>query len=154
MAAAEQTARSTDKGHGRVEVRSLRTTTALNDYLDWPGVAQVYWLRRERTVGGVTTTEDAFGITSLGRDRADAGRLLALIRDHWGIENGSHYVRDVTLGEDACRVRRGHAATVLAGVRTAALSLLRASGVTQIATATRDYLFHPGHAIRLLFSSP
>ena len=47
-----------NKGHGRLERRTVRTATLLNDYLDWPEVGQVYWLQRERTVAGVTTVED------------------------------------------------------------------------------------------------
>lgn len=76
----------------------MRTTTLMNDYLaDWPGIAQVYWLRRERTYRGQTSVEDEYGITSLDRDRADAAGLLHFRRTHWRIENGLHYVRDVTL---------------------------------------------------------
>jgi hypothetical protein len=142
------------KGHGRIEVRTIRTTTALNDYLaDWPGARQVYWLRRERTAGGRTTTEDEYGLASLGRDRAAAARLLELRRGHWGIENGLHYVRDVTLGEDACRVRKGAAASVLAGLRNAALVLLDSLGLASMAEATRHCAFRPRRAIRLLFSA-
>ena len=73
-------------------------------------MGQVFRLVRERTAGGVTVTETAYGVTSLTRERADAGRLLELVREHWSIENGLHHVRDVTLGEDACRVRTGSAA--------------------------------------------
>lgn len=46
-------------------------TTWLNDYLDWPGVAQVFLLRRERTIGKETTVEEVFGITSLIPNRLD-----------------------------------------------------------------------------------
>jgi hypothetical protein len=67
--------------------------------------------------------EVVHGITSLGPERADAARLLALTREHWGIENGSHYRRDVTLGEDASRVRKGSAPEVLAGLRNAIIHL-------------------------------
>jgi hypothetical protein len=79
-----------DKGHGRIERRTLTSTTALNAYVDWPGVGQVFRLVRERTIGDTTTTEVVYGITSLTRAQADAGRLLALTRDHWGIENRLH----------------------------------------------------------------
>jgi predicted transposase YbfD/YdcC len=68
--------------------------------------------------------EAVYGITSLRRDAADAAALLALVRGHWGIENGLHYVRDVTLGEDACRVRTGNAPQVLAALRNAVVHLL------------------------------
>ena len=47
------------------------------------------------------------------------------MRDHWQIENGLHYVRDVTLGEDACRVRSGRRPQVLAALRNAVVHLLK-----------------------------
>lgn len=68
--------------------------------------------------------ETVYGITSLPPARASAERLLDILRDHWRIENCLHYVRDVTLGEDACRVRKGSAAQVLAGLRNAIIHLL------------------------------
>lgn len=67
--------------------------------------------------------EVVHGITSLGPKRADAGRLLGLTRGHWGIENGSHYRRDVTLGEDASRVRKGSAPQVMAALRNTVIHL-------------------------------
>ena len=85
---------------------------------------QGFELTRERTVQGVTTRETVYGITSLSLEEADAGRLLALTRGHWGIENGLHYKRDVTLGEDASRVRREAAPQVLAGLRNSIVHLL------------------------------
>lgn len=135
-----------------MERRTLTTATLLNDYLDWPGVGQVYWLRRERTVAGVTTVEDVYGISSLSRERAEAGRFLALLRGHWGIENGLHYVRDVTLGEDGCRVRQGSAGTLLAGLRNAALVLLDRLRLASVAEAIRACVLRPKRALRLLFS--
>jgi hypothetical protein len=109
----------------------------LNDYLDWPAVAQVG--RRERTVvvGGEATVEVQYLITSVPRDRADAAALLGWLRGHWGIENRLHWVRDVTLGEDASRVRSGSAPQVLAALRNLAISHLRLAGVTNIAAALR-----------------
>jgi predicted transposase YbfD/YdcC len=68
--------------------------------------------------------EVVYGITSLKASQANAHRLLDLVRDHWRIENGLHYVRDVTLGEDACRVRKGSAPQVLAALRNAVVHLL------------------------------
>ncbi len=137
-------ARAVDKGHGRREVRILISTTILNEYKDWPGLAEVFRLTRERTVAGQTTTEVAYGITSLPRERADARRLLGLTRRHWGIENRLHYIRDVTLGEDACRVRSGSAPQILAGVRNAALHLLQES--TQRTSPPRSATSLPSHS--------
>lgn len=73
---------------------------------------------------GVKTRETVYGITSLSVEQADASRLLALTRGHWGIENGLHYKRDVTLGEDASRVRQEAAPQVMAALRNSILHLL------------------------------
>ena len=114
-------ATTTYKGHGRIEKRTLRRTTILTKQQDWAGLKQGYELVRERTEKGETTVEVVHGITSLSPERADANRLLELNRGHWGIENGLHYVRDVTMGEDASRVRRGNAPQVLAALRNAVI---------------------------------
>jgi hypothetical protein len=97
----------------------------LADYLDWPDVAQVGRVEAEVTRDGKTTVEVRYFITSVPRAWADAAQLLRWVRGHWSIENRTHYVRDVTLGEDASRVRQGSGPQVLAAVRNAALGLLR-----------------------------
>lgn len=91
---------------------------------DWAGLKQGFELTRERTVGGVTSRETVYGITSLPVEQADAKRLLALTRGHWGIENGLHYKRDVTLGEDASRIRQQAAPQVMAALRNSIVHLL------------------------------
>jgi predicted transposase YbfD/YdcC len=118
------TATTIDKGHGRHEKRTLRRTTSLTKAQDWAGLKQGFELTRQRTIRGVTTQETVYGITSLSVERADAARLLALTRGHWGIENGLHYKRDVTLGEDASRVRRAAAPQIMASLRDSVLHLL------------------------------
>lgn len=127
-----------DKHGGRVESRRLRATDLLNDYLDWPGVAQVCQVEREvRRPGREPSREVAYAITSVPRGRADAATLLSWWRGHWGIENRSHYVRDVTMGEDASRIQAGSAPQVLAAVRNAAIGWLRSRGADNIAAALR-----------------
>jgi hypothetical protein len=116
----------------------------------WPGLAQGFELTRERTEKGRTSVEVVYGITSLRPEQADAARLLGLVRDHWRIENSLHYVRDVTLGEDACRVRRGSAPQVLAALRNAAVHLLSALGLASRAAATRRLATRPEEALDLL----
>jgi predicted transposase YbfD/YdcC len=146
-----QTHSTVGKGHGRRERRTLTTTTWLNAYLrDWPEVGQVFRLIRTRTKKGVTTTEVVYGITSLTRAEADAERLLALTRAHWGIENGLHHVRDETFREDRCRVRRGHAGRVLASLRNVAVYLLRGTDHPSVAAATRAMSARPDLALNLL----
>lgn len=82
-----------------------------------------------------------YGITSVPRSLADAVTLLSWNRGHWSIENRSHYVRDVTFGEDASRIRKGHAPRTLATLRNALLTHLRAQGVTNIAAALRKHAY-------------
>ena len=99
--------------HGdRWERRRLWASTALNDYLDWPGLGQVCCLERTRWRKGRETVERAYAITSLTPERADAALLLVIWREHWGIENRLHWVRDVVFGEDQSQVNRVGAATV------------------------------------------
>ena len=151
MASAErQSASSTDKGHGRTEIRTLISSTGLNSYLDWPFIAQAFKLTRSRTVHGKTSIEIAYGITSLRRDQANACELLKLVRSHWGIENSVFHVRDVSLGEDLCRVRTGTAPHILSTLRNTLLNLLRISGVTNIAAVLRRHAAFPMEALSLL----
>lgn len=117
-------ATTVEKGHGRHERRTLRRTTLLTKTQDWAGLKQGFELTRERTVKGVKTRETVYGITSLSVAEADAARLLELTRGHWGIENGLHYRRDVTLGEDASRIRRGEAPQVMAALRNSIVHVL------------------------------
>ncbi len=129
-----------EKGHGRIERRTLTSTVSLNGYLDWPGVQQVVKVERERTVRGRKETETVYYVTSLSRQQADAKRLLELIRGHWGvIENGLHWVRDEVLGEDRCTIFRGHAPQNLAALRNGALNWLRQTGNGPIASRIRSF---------------
>jgi hypothetical protein len=139
-----------DKGHGRIEHRTLRTTSILTLGQKWPGLAQGFELQRGRTVKGVTTVEVIYGITSLRAEEADARRLLGLTRGHWGIENKLHYVRDVTLGEDGSRVRKGSAPQVLAAVRNVVIHLLAGVDASSNAAAIRRLNNHPEEALALL----
>ena len=124
----------------------------MTGYLDWPGVKQVCLLERVRRCQGKETTETVCGITSLGPERATAKQLLGVARGHWGIENRLHWVRDMSLGEDACRVRTGEAPQILAAVRNAGLRLLRSSGLNAIAATLRRHAAKPHEAVRLVMS--
>jgi hypothetical protein len=143
--AARTRASASNKGHGRVERRTLIATTDLASYLkpQWPDREQVYQVTRERREKGKSQVEIAYRITSLKPEQADAARLLELDRGHWGIENGLHHVRDVTMGEDACRVRTKNAPQVVAAARNLALALIRPLGFARIAAATRRIVMHP-----------
>jgi hypothetical protein len=147
-----RSARQTNKGHGRLETRTLVASTELNDYLDWPGVQQV--LRLERQVVHLKTGERSeevrYAVTSLSPQLASAHDLLTLWRDHWAIENHLHWVRDVLFGEDASRVRTRHGPQVLAVCRNTVLTLLRLYGYPQIVQAREHFAARPSHAFGLV----
>ena len=90
-------------------MRRLTASSALADYLNWPGLQQVFEIERTVTYKrtGQQRREVVYGITSLPPPRTDAARLLSLVRQHWSIENKSHWVRDVTYDEDRSQVRCG-----------------------------------------------
>lgn len=143
-------ATATEKRHGRLEQRPLRATAILTLHGKWPGLKQGFELIRRRPLKGKTTEEVVYGICSLAPERANAQRLLELTRGHWGIENKLHYVRDVTLGEDGCRVRKGSAPQVLAAVRPAVIHLLAGVEAPSHAAALRRLNHHPEEALALL----
>ncbi len=141
-----------NKGHGRLETRTLSCTDDLDDYLIWPGVQQV--LRREteriELKTGEVTRAVSYGVTSLTAQDATPEQLAGLWRGHWAIENRRHYVRDVTLGEDACQMHVGSAPQALASVRNALISLLRRDGWQNIAAGLRHYSTSVTDALRLI----
>lgn len=143
-------ATTVDKGHGRTEKRTLRATAILTAGQQWAGLEQGFEVTRERTVKGVKAVEVVHGITSLSPQQADAATLLGLLRDHWLIENELHYVRDVTLGEDACRVRSGNAPQVLAAIRNAVVHLLAQVEADSCPEAIERLQVHPDHAKKLI----
>ena len=122
-----------------MEIRRLWSSRELNDYVDFPYVAQVFMLQRETTnlVTDEFRTEAVYGLTSLSREKASPARLLALNRRHWSIENRLHWVRDWAFDEDRCRIRRGAGARVMASLRNLAISLLRLAGAASITAALR-----------------
>ena len=143
-----------EKRRGRLERRTLRTTRILTLRHLWPGLAQGFELTRERTHKGQKTVEVVYGVTSLAEGAADARRLLALVREHWHIENRLHYVRDVTMGEDACRVRKGSAPQVLAALRNAVVHLWSGVKADSNVAAAERCASRPDEALQLLGRPP
>ena len=148
----QETARTVDIGHGRIEQRNLTTSEALVGYSDWPGLAQVFELGRhvidQKT--GKERVEVVYGVTSLSPQRATPARLLELVRGQWQIENKSHWVRDVTFDEDHSQVRCGNIPQVMAALRNTAIGLLRWAGHTNIAAACRQLAAQPVQALALI----
>ena len=143
-----------DKGHGRIAVRTLTTSSWLQDYLDWPAVSQVFKLEREvRTLANEPLrSETMYGLTSLPRAAADPMRLLQLTRTYWGIEHGLHYRRDVTLHEDATHMKDKNAAQVWATINSFIVALLPRLPFDDLPHARRYFSAHPEDALQLLTS--
>lgn len=148
----EQSTYQVNQGHGRLEVRTIRTSSQLNAYITpkWTDVAQVFQLQRRITRRQRTTTETVYGITSLTPQVAPPPRLLHLIRQYWQIENRLHWRRDVTLGEDGCTVSRGQAPQVLATLNNVILALVDRLGVSNLAAQQRIFDAHPQQALDLI----
>jgi hypothetical protein len=148
--------------HGRREARMLwalcdpalnaRAGEAGTHQAPWPHLAQVCRVRRRRVDARTGEIEDtvSYAITSLPPAQADAGRLLTLVRDHWGIENRLHHVRDVTFDEDRSAIRTKAAPQVAAACRNLVIALLRRAGATNIAAACRTFAGRPLTAITLV----
>ena len=140
------------QGHGRIEYRSIVTSTALSDHDLWPGLEQVYKIERRiiEKKSGKERREEEYGVTSLKREIGRAEKLMEMGREHWHIENKSHWVRDVTMGEDASQVRNGNIAKVMAAMRNTVIGLMRRAGENNIAAACRKYAAQPRMALALI----
>jgi predicted transposase YbfD/YdcC len=140
-----------DKQHGRYERRTLTTSSRLHAYCDWPAMHQVFRLERYRQPKHrPATTEVVYGITSLDAASASPAALLSLTRRHWAIENQLHYVRDVSLREDACRLKSPRAQRVMAVLNNLVLALLPRTPFAFLPDAQRFFNAHLFHALALL----
>jgi len=142
-------AKTTDKAHGRLEVRRawVITDPALLAYCDeagrWAGLSGIGLVEAERRSGDQRSVEVRHYLLSAPLDAATFGRI---VRRHWGIENRLHWVLDVTCNEDASRIRAGHAARNLAALRQLALNLLRQDRTRRGSVATKRFLAALDHS--------
>jgi len=129
-----QSASLTSKGHGRLEVRILTTSSQLNDFLDWPFLQQVFKLERTITISKTKKSrqETIYGVTSLAAEQASPSELLPMLRSYWQIENALHYPRDVTLHEDQTRFKNPTAAHNMAIINNLVLGCLAKSSLLLI----------------------
>jgi predicted transposase YbfD/YdcC len=123
-------AETVEKGHGRIETRRIQVRTKLPSRLDqeWPGLTAICRIERIRELKDRCSREVIYAISSCDPGKHNAAALLKLSREHWAIENRLFHVRDVTFGEDRCRVRSGSAPQALAELRNTALTLIRRIG--------------------------
>ena len=141
-----------DKGHGRIEIRRIWTTTELNDYIEFPYLNQAFRIERitSNLQGELMRHEMVHGVTSRTEQESSAADLLKFNRGQWEIENRLHWVRDVTFDEDRSQIRKGSGPQVMASLRNLSISLLRMSGATNIASTTRHLGRRSEKALRLL----
>jgi predicted transposase YbfD/YdcC len=147
------TTRRVDLHGSRIEVRILQASSALTaEYCGWAGLQQVFRIERQRIDKRTAkhTVKVVFGITSLAPAQANAQRLAAISRGHWGIENRLHWVRDVNFGEDASRIRTGQAPQVMATFRNLAISLLGLLGYDSLIEGLRHFAWNPADAVKLV----
>ncbi|EUA85848.1 transposase DDE domain protein [Mycobacterium ulcerans str. Harvey] len=137
---AEVPAAATDdsRGHGRVETRTLQIITAARG-IGFPYAKQIIRITRERLITATDqrSVEVVYAICSLPFEHARPTAIMTWMRQHCGIENSLHWIRDVTFDEDRHRAHTGHGAQVLATLRNTAINLHRLNGADNIAEACR-----------------
>ena len=120
--------RTVDGDHGRIETRTSMVCTDiawLQEQHAWPGLAAIGQVVRVREVGAKVSTETAYYLLSTA---LTAERFGEVARAHWGIENGLHWVLDVTMNEDQARNRKGNGPENIALLRRIALNLAKLEG--------------------------
>jgi predicted transposase YbfD/YdcC len=142
--------RTRDHGHGRVELRTLKAVTV--NHFGLPHAAQVLQVTRKTRDLGTRRwrTVTVYAITSLTHAQASPARLADLLRGHWTIENGLHYVRDVTFAEDASQLRTGTGPQVMACLRNLTIGVLSRAGPVNLAAALRHHARDPARPLATL----
>jgi predicted transposase YbfD/YdcC len=145
-------AKEINKGHGRLETRTLTVSSQLKDFLDWPYLEQVFKLERHfvSLKTGEIQEQIEYGFTSLTRQEITPPQLLNKTRSYWGIENGLHYRRDVTLREDYTRMTKGKAGQAMACLNNLILGILLSKKLYRTVPIARRYFSaHPAEALDL-----
>ena len=150
-----------DKGHGRIERRRCAvvdlTAAEWDGYANLHGRRQAMRIEREREVLNTAkrSIEVTWSLTSLGAERAGPEELLALVRNHWHIENRLHYVRDFTYDEDRCRAYVRHLPRNLACLTNAAISIVRCNArFRYLPEANRHYAARTQEALDAILIAP
>jgi len=122
-------AQTEDHAHGRIEKRSVQMAAILPAQTGWPHthtacrvIRERQQIRRGQIVG--ESRETAVYIGSFAADTYSPERVLALVRGHWGIENGLHHRKDRSMDEDRCRASTGKTGRVMCCLRSIAAVVL------------------------------
>jgi predicted transposase YbfD/YdcC len=140
-------------GHGRRESRSIKTCSIADKLggIAFPHARLAIRIhRRRKQTGRRETRESVYAVTNLDAHQAGPADLAAAIRGHWGVENTSHHIRDVTFAEDASTVHAGTAPRAMATLRNLAIGALKTLGADNIAKTTRAIRDEPQRALPIL----
>lgn len=142
-------ASETNHGHGRIETRKIWVTTRLNEYLDFPYVAQAFAIEREvvNKKTGEISCEIVYGVTSQSEYDAKAIDVLRTNRNHWCIENSCHYILDWNYDEDRCRIRSQYGPENISRIRRFAIGVIKAVSSKGVAETMRNLTMN----VRLVF---
>ena len=114
-----------EQAHGREELRYYLMLTDIDEHIDpnpkWSKLKSLGMVESVRTMDGKTTVETRYYISSLSNNAKLFGQS---VRSHWGVENSLHWVLDVALNEDDCRIRKDNAPENFAVMRRLAVNLL------------------------------
>ena len=122
------THRTVENDHGRIEIRTSLVCTDigwLQEQHAWPGLTAIGRIVRTREMGTKVTTETSYYLLSTALSAARFGEVA---RAHWSVENGLHWVLDVTMNEDQARNRKDHGPENIAMLRRLALNLAKLEG--------------------------
>ena len=130
-----------DLGHGREEVRNYLMLSDVSNQIDpenkWNKLNSIGMVESVRTENGKTTVETRYYISSLN---LDAKKIGESIRSHWGIENSLHWILDVALNEDDCRIRKDNAPQNFAVLRHIAVNLLGKEKSKKLGIKNKQFL--------------
>jgi hypothetical protein len=130
-----QICETVDKGHGRLEIRTIRLIPERPVTMSFPFIRQIFSIERVRlTLDGSRelSRETVYGGCTHNPKQTRAPEVLKMSRDHWCIENSVHHVRDVTYNEDKSRIRTGNGPHMMAILRNIGINLMRSRGVKNI----------------------
>ena len=145
------------KAHARIEQRRIAVLTPLPGLVNYPHVAQIFRVTRERidarrNATGETSIEYVYGITSVPAQRASPQELLAWNRGHWSVEV-NHHVRDKVFAEDACLARTGFAPENNALCTNIAIAvIIHKTRFDSVASATRHFALQRKDAFAAILS--
>lgn len=143
---------SRDRGHGRIEHRTVKVATVEAGLLFPHAVQAIQIVRRRRPLKGKKrwSTETVYAITCLNPTQASPAELAAIIRGHWSIEDSLHWVRDMSYDEDRSQIRTHNGPHVMASLRNLAITILRLTGTTNITKALRHNARRPHRPLQTI----